>query len=227
MNTAFRGVFVTGTDTGVGKTRVACALAASLRGRGLDVGVMKPIETGVGAAGPLDALALRAAAGCSDPLEEICPEPLALPAAPAVAARHAGRAIDLERIFRAYRGLCARHDCMLAEGAGGLLVPVTRELSMADLARQLGLPLLLVARSALGTLNHTLLTLEAAVARGLPVRGVVISHAQEMRDEGTRLNLAELRRGLGPTLLGELPALLDGAAAPEGWIDLERLLWPS
>jgi dethiobiotin synthetase len=224
---SFRGVFVTGTDTGVGKTRVGCALARSLRARGLDVGVMKPVETGVGAAGPRDALALRAAADSRDALDEICPEALALPAAPAVAARHAGRAVDLERIARAYRALSARHDCVLAEGAGGLLVPLTREFSMADLARRLALPLLVVARAALGTLNHTLLTLEAAVARGLPIRGVVISHAGPELDAGAQLNLDELRRGLGTALLGELPRLAEGAAPPADWIDLERLLAPN
>ncbi len=227
MSHGFRGVFVTGTDTGVGKTRVSCALAIGLRQRGLDVGVMKPIETGVDADGPQDALALRDASGSQDPLDEICPVALALPAAPAVAARDAGQPIALDRIERAFRRLRARHDCVVAEGAGGLLVPVTEALSMADLARRLGLPLLVVARAALGTINHTLLTLEAAVARGLPVHGVVLSHAQALSGEGERLNLGELRRALGPALLGELPHLAPGVPTPRDWIDLERLVSPS
>jgi dethiobiotin synthetase len=227
VNSAFRGLFITGTDTGVGKTRVGCELAKGLRARGIDVGVMKPIETGVGTDGPLDALALRAAAGARDSLVEICPEPFELPAAPLVAARQCGREVDLQRIDRAYRSLSAKRDCMLVEGAGGLLVPVTREASMADLARQFGLPLLIVARGALGTLNHTLLTLEVAVARGLSVRGVVISHAQLARDAGEHWNQRELVRVLGGALLGELPPLAEREIAPEGWFDFERLLWPS
>ena len=172
-----RGFFVTGTDTGVGKTVVACALVRGLVERGIDVGAMKPVETGVGPEGPLDALALQAEAGGADPLEDVCPQRFALPAAPTVAARAEGRSVELWAVKVAYERLRARHDCVIAEGAGGLLVPATEELSMADLARELDLPLVLVARGALGTINHTLLTLEAAVARGLPVAGVVVSHA--------------------------------------------------
>jgi dethiobiotin synthetase len=98
-----RGCFVTGTDTGVGKTRVACALVRGLRRRGIDAGAMKPIETGVAAAGPLDALALREAAGGEDPLDDVCPQRFALPAAPTAAARHEGRAVDVAALDDALR----------------------------------------------------------------------------------------------------------------------------
>jgi dethiobiotin synthetase len=224
MSRGARGLFVTGTDTGVGKTLVACALARGLVGLGLDVGVMKPVETGVGAAGPADARALREAAGSSDPLSEICPEPLALAAAPAVAARHEGRRIDPAALARVFRRLSARHEWLLVEGAGGLLAPVAPGQSMADLARGFGLPLLVVARAALGTINHTLLTLEAAVSRGLPVAGVVISHAGGPLSRAEAANLAELRSALGPGLLGEMPALSPGAPVPESAFDLPALL---
>jgi dethiobiotin synthetase len=115
-----RGFFVSGTDTGVGKTLVACALVRAMRRRGLDVGVMKPIETGVGAAGPLDAQALRSAAAASEPLEEICPQSFALPAAPTVAAASEGRAVEVDAIRDAFARLSGRHDWLVAEGAGGL-----------------------------------------------------------------------------------------------------------
>jgi dethiobiotin synthetase len=218
-----RGVFVSGTDTGVGKTVVACALARGLRARGIDVGVMKPIETGVGDAGPVDARALREAAGCADPLDDVCPERFALPAAPSVAAAAEGRAVDLERVRAAFRRIRARRDCVIAEGAGGLLVPIAPGVSMADLARELALPLLVVARAALGTINHTLLTLEAAVARGLPVLGVVISHAAPL-GAADAANLEALRLALGPALLAELPPQGPGARPTLDLLDRAGLL---
>jgi len=220
---AGRGLFVTGTDTGVGKTLVACALVRGLRARGLDVGVMKPVETGVGDGGPLDARALREAAGVHDPLELVCPFALALPAAPTVAAAAEGRAIDLDAIRRAFATLAARHECMVVEGAGGLLVPLVGVASMADLAGELGLPLLVVARASLGTINHTLLTLEIARARALRLAGVVISHSGGALSAADAANLGALRDALGDALLGEVPALRSGEAPPPGAIDLDAV----
>ena len=140
-----RGFFVTGTDTGVGKTVVSCALVRAMREDNLDIGVMKPIETGVEEAGPLDAQALAKAAANADTLDEICPLQFALPAAPNVAARVEAKEVDLSRVVSGYHHLAARHEWMLVEGAGGLTVPTTDDTSMADLASQLQLPLLVVA----------------------------------------------------------------------------------
>jgi dethiobiotin synthetase len=222
--TPVRGLFVTGTDTGVGKTVVACVLAERLRERGVDVGVMKPIETGVGAQGPLDAIALAEAAGVDDPLERICPVRLELPAAPDVAAAAEGRAIDLGLVRDAWAALRARHEIVLVEGAGGLLVPIAPDFTMAELAAELALPLLVVARGRLGTVNHTRLTLEVAAARQLAIAGVVVSHGPIPLSSADTANLGSLRRWLGPSLLGELPPLEPGAAAPPHAIDLDRLL---
>lgn len=219
-----RGLFVTGTDTGVGKTLVACALARGLRRRGLDVGVMKPVETGVGAAGPVDARALRDAAGVEDDLERICPQSFALPAAPSVAAAAEGRALDRRALQAAFDTLRARHEFLLVEGAGGLLVPLAEDYSMADLAGELGLPLLVVARASLGTINHTRLTLEAAQGRGLVVTGVVISHGPVPLSAADARNLAALRDLLGRRLLGEVPPLAQGEAVPDGALRWELLL---
>lgn len=224
MSAARGGVFVTGTDTGVGKTVVACALARALRARGIDVGVMKPIETGVGPEGPADARALCEAAGVADPLEDVCPLRYALPAAPTAAARAAGEGIDLRVIDASYARLRARHDWLVVEGAGGLLVPAAPGVAMADLALRLGLPLLIVARAALGTINHTRLTLEAARARGLAVRGVAISHADGPLSAADAANLDELRNDPAVPWLGEIPPLRPGERPPAGALDLERLL---
>jgi dethiobiotin synthetase len=219
-----RGVFVTGTDTGVGKTVVTCALARGLRGAGIDVGVMKPVETGVPATGPEDALALRAAAGVDDPIELVCPLRFSLPAAPLVAARAEGREASMAPIREAFVALAARHALMLVEGAGGLLVPFDERTDMADLARTLGLPILIVARTALGTINHTRLTLEAADARGLDVLGVVLSHAQGPLSRADEANLDCLRQRLGPRLVGEVPPAEIGSAVSPTDAGLPTLL---
>ena len=224
MNRDVRGLFVTGTDTGVGKTLVACAVVRALRARAVDVGVMKPVETGVGDAGPLDALALQRAAATPDPVELICPQRFALPAAPSAAARDAERTVDLAAIRDAYAEIRNRHDTVIVEGAGGLLVPVSEELDMAGLAGELGLPLLVVARASLGTINHTLLTLEVAQKRGLEVAGVVISHAVDPVSYADIVNLEELRFALGDLLRGEIPKLREGEHPGPTLIDVDALL---
>ncbi len=219
-----RGLFVTGTDTGVGKTVVACAIARGLVARGLDVGVLKPAETGVGADGPLDAQALREAAGVEDPLDRICPQQFALPAAPTVAAAAEGRPVDLAALDAAFHALRAGHEVLLVEGAGGLLVPVTATFCMADLAARWELPLVVAARAALGTINHTLLTLEALERRGLALAGVVVSHAGGPLSDADAANLEALRRALGPRLVGEIPPLAAGEEPGPGALDLDALL---
>jgi dethiobiotin synthetase len=200
-----QGVFITGTDTGVGKTVAACALVRGLLAEKVDVGVMKPIETGVGPEGPLDALTLQKAAKSSDALDLICPQQFARPAAPTVAATAEGRAVELPRLDDALRELDARHDFLVVEGAGGLLVPAATGLTMADLALRWQLPLVIVARASLGTINHTRLTIEAAWTRGLEIRGLVISHATGPLSDADAANLQELRDDPGVPLLGELP----------------------
>ncbi len=200
------GLFITGTDTGVGKTFVARGIAAALRGRGRRVGVLKPVETGCGgglARRPADALALRAAAGSALPLDRICPYQLDAPLAPDVAARLENIRIDPEAIVAAFRAIEPAHDLTLVEGAGGLLVPLAGRYSMADLARDLDLPLLVVVDSKLGAINHTLLTLEAAAARGLPVRGYVLNHASAA-DEAAATNASVLARCTDTPCLGTI-----------------------
>lgn len=172
---------VTGTDTGIGKTMVACALAARARVLGLRVAAMKPIESGIVARtasdGRLasDAERLQAACGSTLPLAVIRPYVLAEPLAPMVAAARANLVIDQHVLDAAFAQVEQQADVVLVEGAGGLLVPITAQRSYLDLFARWGTPLVLVAGNKLGVLNHVLLTVRAAEAAGVPVRAIVLS----------------------------------------------------
>lgn len=172
-----RGCFVTGTDTGVGKTVVAAALAICLRQRGLNVGVMKPVETGVRERGSTlsDAESLRAAGGAVDPVDAISPYRLAAPLAPLAAARQAGIVIEMDRILAAYEGLAAGHTLMVVEGIGGVMVPIGHYFNVRDLIARLGLPAVVVGRATLGGVNHALLTIEALRQRRIAILGIVLN----------------------------------------------------
>ena len=209
-----RGLFVTATDTGVGKTEIACALVRGHRARGLDVGAMKPAESGLRPGEPGDAARLRAAAGGTDPEELVCPYSFAAPLAPAVAARLEGRPISIDRILAAARALAARHQALLVEGAGGLLTPLTDRDTYADLAVALGLPVLVVARAGLGTVNHAALTCEALARRGLEARGVVLNRTGAGGDLSEPHNAGEIERFAGVRVLASLPYVADIAARP-------------
>ena len=180
-----RGLFVTGTDTGVGKTVVACALAAWAGQAGLRVGVMKPVATGgrrVADGNRLrwisaDALRLRQAAATRDPWRLINPVCFREPLAPWTASLRARQTIRLSSLARAFHQLSQRHDAVIVEGVGGLLVPLSARLTVADLARRFGLPVVIVARPGVGTLNYSLLTVACARHAGLRVAGLVLNHA--------------------------------------------------
>ena len=166
---------VTGTDTGVGKTVIAVALVALLRRRGMRVAAMKPVETGVRPGAPTDAALLRAAAGGADPLEDVCPVTYTEPLAPLVAGQRAGRPVDLKALDAAFGRLAAEHDAIIVEGAGGLLVPLTEQTSYAELFARWRLGLVVVAPNRLGAINFVLLTIQAARAAELRIRGVVLN----------------------------------------------------
>jgi dethiobiotin synthetase len=209
-----RGLFVTGTDTGVGKTLVACAIARLLRQQGRMVRVCKPVATGAERVSG-DTLALAEAAG-DDPAA-VTAWTFAEPAAPSVAARLAGVALRLEELAVAVRRRAAPNALLVVEGVGGLLCPLTDGATVADLAGDLGLPLVIVTRRSLGTLNHTLLTMEVARRRGLPMAGVVISATEPVRGVAEQTCAEELRSRLGVPVLAEVSWLADAspmAAAP-------------
>ena len=160
---------MTGTDTEIGKTAITAGLAAVLKRRGINAGVMKPISAG----GRADAKLLKRAARSNQPLDTINPIYLRDPLSPNIAARREEKILNLAPVFDASNHLSKIHDYLLVEGVGGLLVPITDDFLVADLAARLDLPLLIVARAALGTINHTLLTIEAARARGLQINSVI------------------------------------------------------
>ena len=167
---------VTGTDTGVGKTVVTCALAAAFRRRGLRVAAMKPVESGAAFDDPdRDGSRLRRAAGDDRPLSITAPITFPDAVAPLVAARRAGRPIDLDRLDAAIRDASRDRDALLVEGAGGLLVPLTEHVSYDALFARWRLDLVIVAANRLGVINHVRLTLAAARAAGLNVSAVVLN----------------------------------------------------
>lgn len=204
-----KGLFITGTDTGVGKTFVAGGLARCLRDRGILPGVLKPAETGCalrsGRRVPRDGTFLKRMAGAKEPIEEIVPYRLAAPLAPHVAAEREGIRIQTGRIHQAFRKVSARTTCTLVEGAGGILVPVTRKTTMADLMRQFELPVLLVSRVGLGTLNHTLLTLYYLAQHKIPVAGIVFNDPDGCRDLSARSNPSTLEQWTSVPVLGNIP----------------------
>jgi dethiobiotin synthetase len=230
----FRSILITGTDTGVGKTVVACGIAAALRRRGLSVGVFKPAETGCemqpdGRLLPADAARLQFFSECGVDLHAICPYTFSAPLAPMVAAQREGQGIELARLLAAHDNLCSRHDVTLVETAGGLLVPLTARLSFADLARQLDCTVLIVVASRLGAINHALLTLLHARGCGLRVAGYVVNFITAGTDLAADTNVTALQELVGPPL-GVVPFLGDvgGSAATrsalaERFADLLRL----
>jgi len=195
--------FITGTDTGVGKTYVTALLLAELRRRGWPAAAMKPIACG--ADGRNDVRVYRRLMNDEVSLDRLNPIFLRHPLAPSVAARLERRTIHLRQIHSAFRLLTSDYRPVLVEGAGGLLVPVCRDYFIADLARDLDLPLLIVARLGLGTLNHTLLTVRQAQATGLRVRGVILNDLAGRRGLAERTNRLEIPRLTGVPLLGVVP----------------------
>ena len=205
---------VTGTDTEVGKTVVAAGLARFLRGQGLDVGVMKPVASGAvesaaGARESADVVALMRAAGGSDPVEWVNPYCFTAPVAPALAAELEGVSVDMERIGDCYERLCKRHDLTVVEGAGGALTPVFGKLSVADLAQRMRIPALIVSRSGLGTINHTVMTVECLRSRGVECLGFFLNRFPSSPGLAERTNADRIAAITGALHLGSIPELAD------------------
>lgn len=202
------GIFITGTDTGVGKTFIACGLAALLREAGYRVAVMKPAETGCvekdGRLFPEDAVKLKEASGCAVPLEKICPFQLRDPLAPSMAAEREGAVIDVDRLIDIYDEISSAHDITLVEGAGGLMVPLLPSYTYADFARVAKLPVVVVAANRLGAINHLLLTIEHASCKGLRVLGYVLNQIQNELSLATETNRAAISTLTAAPCVGEI-----------------------
>ncbi|GAB2691900.1 dethiobiotin synthase [Paenibacillus thermoaerophilus] len=171
-----RGLFVTGTDTGVGKTVITAAIAAALREAGAGVGVWKPVQSGEPlGSGRTDAERLLRGSGIDERPEAVAPYTFGAPLTPVLAASAEGVRLTTQALRAAGEPLMARYEALLIEGAGGVAVPLTEDALVADWIAELGTPALIVARSGLGTINHTLLTAEMLRQRGVPVAGVVLN----------------------------------------------------
>jgi dethiobiotin synthetase len=204
-----KGIFITGTDTGVGKTLIAAGIASVLRKQGRDVGVMKPLESGCeivdGKKVPMDALFLKDAAGVDDPLALINSYALKEPLAPSVAAEIEGIDIDIEKILGDFKQLSKKHEFLIVEGAGGLLVPIKKGFLFSDLIKRMGLPVLVVARGNLGTINHTLLTVNHAKILGIAVKGVIINNLTPEKGKAEETNPGVMKELLDVPFIGNFP----------------------
>lgn len=215
-----KGVFVTGTDTGVGKTWVAAGLTAVLRRWGLKACYFKPVQSGCpeeeGRLVPTDARFAAQLAGLNEPLELLTPITLHLPLAPGVAAAREGVKVDLELITQAKEELARRYDLLVTEGAGGLYVPlVDTHFLVLDLVHWLRLPLIVVARPGLGTINHTVLTVKAAQQARVPVAGVVINRYPERPSLAEETNPGVIEALTEVPILGKVPEIPQ-IFSPEG-----------
>ncbi|MDF0644162.1 MAG: dethiobiotin synthase [Nitrospira sp.] len=205
------GVFITGTDTGVGKTVVTAALTVHMKRKGAAVGVMKPIETGIMTSrlAQSDAARLQAVTECDDALGAICPFQFELPLAPLAAARAERRQIDLGVIQKVYRLLSRRYEYVVIEGVGGVHVPLGPRIEVLDLIARLKFPVVVVGRTALGGINHALLTVEALRRRRIPVAAVMLNQTKPARSKLDRLQerttVEILRKQAGVPVLGPLP----------------------
>jgi dethiobiotin synthetase len=211
------GVFVTGTGTEVGKTVVAAAIARTLASEGKRVAVFKPAVTGLEEDGETDHELLRWAAGSEQSDEEIAPYRYGPPMSPHLAAELAGEEIDPERLLAGARAAAADADVLVCEGVGGLLVPLSLDYLVRDFAFDLGLPLVIATSPGLGTINHTLLTIEAARSANLHVRAVVLTpwpKAPSAIEESNRDTISEL------TNVDVMTLPLFELAAPEQWPNL-------
>lgn len=207
-----KGFFVTGTDTGVGKTVVSAILINVLKLQGLKTCAMKPFETGALREGesliPSDGLFLKDASGMEEPVNYVTPVSLEKPLAPMVAAEIEGVDIDMDRVWKAYNFLQKRYEAMVIEGVGGLLVPIKKDYFVIDMIKDFGFPVIVVSRPGLGTINHTLLTLRELLLKGLSVRGIIFNYSRP--PEGTlaeETNPSVIARLTDIPVIGTIPYL--------------------
>lgn len=206
-----KGIFVTATDTGAGKTYVACAIARALKAGGVNLGVFKPLASG----DRKDVVKLIKAAGVADTLSAVNPLFFKHPLAPYVSAKLSGKKVNLNIVKRAFLKLKRKYGFIIVEGAGGALVPVKKDYFVIDMIKELRLPALVVAKPYLGTINHTLLTVAALKRKGIKVAGVIISGGRG-KTPAERTN---------PEIIRELTGLPVAVIAPGGRIDLEKYEW--
>jgi len=207
-----KGFFVTGTDTGVGKTIIAGALIRAIHMAGFSVCGMKPVETGCRKQGgvfvPSDGMYLKDMARMNEKISSITPCCFELPLAPMVAAELEGGNIDLEKLKKQFRELADRYEAVVVEGIGGLLVPIKEGYFVADLAASFGLPLVIVSSPFLGTINHTLLTVDYALKAGLEIAGIIINYSKPPEETFAEKTNPNVIKKICPVpLIGVMPYL--------------------
>lgn len=220
------GLFITGTDTGVGKTYVAALMARSLHEMGHKVGVYKPAASGCSNGVSDDAVALWNAAGRPGELEAVCPQRFAAPLAPHLAAHAEGKQVDRELLRSGVQYWQERSEIVFVEGAGGLLSPISDNDFVADLAVELGYPLVIVAANRIGVINQTLQTLLVAKSYrgGIPVAAVVLNDVENSSNDPSRAsNFSELRRLCDVPVITTLQHIGQGFEPPCDWFELARL----
>ncbi|MCL6605320.1 MAG: dethiobiotin synthase [Paenibacillus sp.] len=206
-----RGLFVTGTDTGVGKTVITAAITAMLRAEGLNAGVWKPIQSGaLLGSGLTDAERLLKSTGINEPPEAVAPFTFEAPLTPMLAAKQADVTLTLKELIAAGIPLTKRYEALFIEGAGGVAVPLNDDALIVDLISELGIPALIVARSTLGTINHTLLTASFLRHRGIPIVGVILNDVditEPHDDPSVATNAKLIEQFSGLKVLGRFPRL--------------------
>ena len=209
-----KSFFISGTDTGVGKTTLCGAIARSLVQMGKNVGVMKPFETGCRAEGsrmiPSDALFLKKMSCSTDDMDSICPCCYKLPLAPYVAGKIEDRKFEIRPVLEKFMELGRKHEIVLVEGAGGLLVPLMENYFTTDLIKDLDIPVIIVSRLGLGTINHTLLSVKHALACGLEVAGIIMNQASTEYGHAEKTNPEIIKRFSTVSLLGIVPFIEKG-----------------
>ncbi len=194
-----KGLFITGTDTGVGKTIVSFGIALCLKEMGIDVGILKPIETGCYPI-PEDAVFYKERLKLKSSLEEIAPLQFSLPLAPTLAAEKDEMSISITPIINQFSKLIKESEIVLVEGAGGLMVPIQGNFYMAHLAVLLGIPIVLVIGNKLGAINHTLLSVNYCNQLELPIQAVILNNIRPEKGLAEQLNAKEIQR-----LIGHIP----------------------
>lgn len=223
-----KAIFITGTDTSVGKTFVSALLLDYLNRQGVDVAYQKWVSTGDDKiAADLDYCAEIAGINFSESVETLVPYRFKLPASPHLAAEQENLAVDPQRIIKKFHQLAATHELVIVEGVGGLHVPLTRTLLLADLLQELAIPTLIVARSGLGTLNHTLLSLEALRKRKIPALGVIFSDSREHENEQLVCdNLKTIAQMGDTTVFGRMKRCKNSPQARAEFYEIGRALEP-
>lgn len=226
-----KSYFITGTDTDVGKTYVATALAAAIRKKGINVGVMKPFAAGTAQKNGFkskDTQLLAKAARVNETEELLNPQFFPIPASPYTAAKKLGLKVDLGLVFECFKKLSKKHELMLVEGMGGIMTPILKNYYIIDLIKDMKLEAIIVARSRIGTINHTMMTCNICERREIVVRGIIIDNFDHDGYSPTELK-ADIEDLTGIPVLGIIPyvqnfdldVLADNA---ERLIDLKSLI---